>query len=96
MPSSELNIDEKARGGYSPGAGRAEPTKAETIVKLLKGKRGASLEDLKQATGWQGHSVRGLLSGTVKKRMGLAIESETDKAGVRRYGIAGDTPSAEV
>ena len=43
-----------------------------------------------KATGWQAHSVRGLLSGTAKKKMGLDVVSEKDTKGVRRYRIADD------
>ena len=39
------------------------------------------------ATGWQAHSVRGFLSGTVKSRIKLAVTSEKDKAGERRCRI---------
>ncbi|MEQ8747083.1 DUF3489 domain-containing protein [Pyruvatibacter sp.] len=63
------------------------PSKASTIVGLLHGNDGASLAELQQATGWQPHSVRGFLSGTIKKRMGLALTSERDADGERRYRI---------
>ncbi len=64
-----------------------KPTKAELILKRLRSKRGASLDELSKATGWQLHSVRGFLSGTVRKRMGLSVEAETSKSGIRRYRI---------
>ncbi|MEM6464261.1 MAG: DUF3489 domain-containing protein [Pseudomonadota bacterium] len=64
-----------------------KPTKADIIIKLLGSKQGATIDDIRKATGWQAHSVRGFLSGTVKKRMGLSIENEPDKTGVRRYKI---------
>ena len=40
-----------------------------------------------EVTGWQAHSVRGFLSGTVKKKLGLPLVSDTGKDGVRRYRI---------
>ena len=68
----------------------APTTKAELILSLLRRPKGASISDLSKATGWQAHSVRGFLSGTLKKKMGLAVVSEKDTKGVRRYRIAKD------
>ena len=65
-------------------------TKTEQILSLLKRPKGATIADLAKATGWQAHSVRGFLSGTVRKKMGLAVVSEKDTKGVRRYRIAKD------
>ncbi len=42
------------------------------------------------ATNWQSHSVRGFLSGTVRKRMGLILVSELSEQGLRRYRSTGD------
>ena len=62
-------------------------SKGQQVVKLLARATGASIEDLMKATGWQQHSVRGFLSGTVKKKLGHELISEPDKYGVRRYRI---------
>lgn len=59
------------------------------MIRLLHQPVGATLADLMQATGWQAHSVRGAISGTLKKRLGLGITSETDADGLRRYRIVG-------
>jgi hypothetical protein len=63
-------------------------TKHGTVLQLLSRKGGASIAELEKATGWQAHSVRGFLSGKVKKRMGLPLRSEPTEQGVRRYMIA--------
>jgi hypothetical protein len=42
-----------------------------------------------KATGWQAHSVRGFLSGTVSKRMGLNLVSAKRDDGERRYSLKG-------
>ena len=62
-------------------------TKVATIVGLLRGKDGATLPDLMDASGWQAHSVRGFLSGTLKTKHGLSVESEKGDDGLRRYRI---------
>jgi hypothetical protein len=45
---------------------------------------GASIAELQQVTGWQPHSVRGFLAGTVKKIPGASLTSEKEE-GERRY-----------
>jgi hypothetical protein len=68
---------------------RHTESKADRVVTKLRGAKGATVATLMQATGWQAHSVRGFLSGTVKKKLGLTLVSEIGKDGVRRYRIAG-------
>lgn len=70
-------------------AKQAAGTKAAVILKKLAAAKGATLEQLMEATAWQAHSVRGFLSGTVKKKLGLALTSEVGKDGVRRYRTVG-------
>jgi len=41
-----------------------------------------------KATNWQAHSVRGFLSGTLGKKMGLKIESSKTNDGERVYSLA--------
>ena len=64
-------------------------TKQASLLALLQRSNGATLGDLMAATGWQAHSVRGFLSGTARKRMGLRVNSEKDSAGQRRYCVVG-------
>lgn len=51
----------------------AKSTKAEQVLKKLRSARGATIDMLMQATGWQAHSVRGFLSAVVKKKLGLNL-----------------------
>lgn len=60
---------------------------SEAAIDLLRRKNGATIADVQKATGWQAHSMRGFLSGTVRKRLGLDVESESDSKGMRRYRI---------
>ena len=63
-------------------------TKSATVLAMLESKSGTSVSEIVASTGWQNHSVRGFLSGTVKKKLGHAIASEVID-GERRYRIAG-------
>ena len=67
---------------------KPKPSKSHKILTLLRRPNGATVAELSKATNWQTHSVRGFLSGTVKKRMGLKVFSERDDKGARRYKIA--------
>jgi hypothetical protein len=40
-----------------------------------------------KATGWQQHSVRGVIAGALKKKLGLAVTSKKAEDGERRYWI---------
>lgn len=62
-------------------------TKMQTCLDLLGRKTGAALSELMVVTSWQAHSVRGFLSGTVKKRLGHSIITSRDHDGGRRYRI---------
>lgn len=64
-------------------------SKSASLIVMLSNKRGASLVQLQKAGGWQTHSVRGFLSGTVKKRLGLPLRSFKTKDGERRYTTVG-------
>jgi hypothetical protein len=62
-------------------------TKSEAILTLLRRKTGASIEELANATGWQAHSVRGFLSGTIKKKLGLDLGVEKRDGATSRYAL---------
>ena len=64
-------------------------SKTAKVLDLLKRSGGASLKELRKATGWQAHSVRGFLSGVLGKKMGLAVRSTKAEDGERRYSMKG-------
>ena len=72
----------------SPDIAQRPGTKGAAITGLLKRNGGATLDELTAASGWQAHSVRGFLSGTLKKKLGHTVASERGEDGVRRYRIA--------
>ncbi|MGD0434974.1 MAG: DUF3489 domain-containing protein [Bryobacteraceae bacterium] len=63
-------------------------SKTAKILALLKRPGGASLSQLQKATDWQAHSVRGFLSGAVKKKMGLRVISAKLADGTRAYRVS--------
>ena len=62
-------------------------SKQQRCLDLLARRDGATLAELMTATEWQPHSVRGFLSGTVKKKLGLMLNSSRDAEGTRRYSL---------
>jgi hypothetical protein len=78
--------DPKPNGRTSPAAIRPG-TKQALLIDLLKRKKGATIEKIVEATGWQPHTVRGTISGTLKKKLGLMVTSEKPDDGPRRYRI---------
>ena len=94
----------KAKAGKKAGAAKrapkgAKPAKAEKgvrdgrktakVLDLLKRPGGATAQELMRATGWQPHSVRGFISGTIGKKMGWAVISTRGEDGGRSYSIKG-------
>lgn len=68
--------------------------KQQVIIEMLKSKEGACLEEMMTATGWQKHSVRGVMAGSLKKKLGLNIQSEI-RGNTRIYFIVPQSESAE-
>lgn len=62
-------------------------TKKQIGLDLLSRPEGASIQEMQQAMGWQSHSVRGFLAGTVGKMTVVSLRSEKSDQGVRRYRI---------
>ncbi len=79
----------KTRIGKNPASKQpGTETKQGRLIDLLRRKGGATIEELTKATGWQAHSVRGAISGLVKKKLGLPVASETVAGRGRVYRIA--------
>ena len=73
----------------APGAkGAREGSKKAIVLDLIKRAEGATLAEIMTATAWQAHSVRGFISGSLGKKMGLKIESEKRADGVRAYRVS--------
>jgi len=73
---------DKPQQSHPPQAERTAPSgKIGVVVDLLRRSEGATIADLVAATGWQKHSVRGAISGALKKKLGLNVVSEKTDAG---------------
>ncbi|MDN2584343.1 DUF3489 domain-containing protein [Aquibium sp. ELW1220] len=66
---------------------RATPTKQDIMIGLLSRPEGASIAEIAERSGWLGHSIRGLMSGTLRKKLGLTISSAKDDTRGRVYKI---------
>lgn len=80
-PSSGKGKDAK------PRATRADSKQAR-LIEMLKRAKGASIEEIVEAFGWQPHTVRGAIAGALKKKLGLEVISEKVD-GRRVYRVVG-------
>src|SRR5580698_6349152 len=62
------------------------PSKQEVVIAMLRLPEGATVDEVASVTGWQRHTVRGVFSGTLKKKLGLALASAQEERG-RVYRI---------
>jgi Protein of unknown function (DUF3489) len=63
------------------------PSKQNVVIAMLQQPEGATVEEVASVTGWQRHTVRGVFSGTLKKKLGLTLASAKEERG-RVYRIA--------
>jgi uncharacterized protein DUF3489 len=85
-------------GKPTPRAG----TKQALMIEMLKRPEGATVEQIAAATGWQHHTIRGAISGALKKKLGLTVEATRirevgpNQAGAKGsatvYRITGSSP----
>ena len=71
-----------------PVATTTAETKQSIVLTMLRRTNGASIAEIIEATDWQPHSVRGFMSGALKKRLSIDVISEKGEDGVRRYYVA--------
>jgi hypothetical protein len=69
-------------------ASQRPASKQAQVIAMLRRPQGATVDAIIAATGWQRHTVRGVISGALKKKLGLAIVSEKAAGGTRVYRIA--------
>jgi hypothetical protein len=70
-----------------PQSEEKRPSKQEAVIAMLRRPEGGTVDEVASATGWQRHTVRGVFSGTLKKKLGLTLASAQEERG-RVYRIA--------
>ena len=98
----------KAKATRTGSADKPTPragTKQALMIELLKRPEGATVEQIAEVTGWQKHTIRGAISGALKKKLGLTVETTRtrevgpNKTGAKGsstvYRITGSSPSTE-
>jgi hypothetical protein len=67
-------------------------TKQALMIEMLKRPEGATVEQIAAATGWQPHTIRGAISGALKKKLGLTVEAtRTREVGPNNTGAMGSS-----
>jgi hypothetical protein len=64
------------------------PSKQDDLIAMLRRPQGVTIGEVVSAMGWQRHTVRGALSGTLKKKLGLTLASGKEERG-RVYRLVG-------
>ena len=86
-PTKKATRAKKAPKSAKKAAGARDGSKTATILEMLKRSGGATAQELLKATGWQPHSLRGFISGTLGKKMGLTVASAKGEDGERTYSV---------
>jgi hypothetical protein len=86
----QLPVASEPAGG---SAGRRADSKQARVIGLLQRPAGATIDEIASAMEWQRHTVRGLISGGLKKKLGLHVVSERTDRG-RLYRISQDQSAA--
>jgi hypothetical protein len=71
-----------------PQSDSKRPSKKDEVIAMLRRPEGATVDEVARATGWQRHTVRGVFSGTLKKKLGLMLASTKEERG-RVYRVDG-------
>src|SRR5438552_8720683 len=70
-----------------PQSDAKRPSKQDAVIAMLRRPEGATVDEVASATVWQRHTVRRVISGTLKKKLGLTVASAKEERG-RVYRIA--------
>jgi hypothetical protein len=86
--TKQATATDGATGAQTGAKDAREGSKKAKVLELVRQPGGATLKQIMAATDWQAHSVRGFISGSLTKKMGLKIESIKREDGERAYVLA--------
>lgn len=89
MPKSKAKVTEVILPDATGTEAAPRQTKQQLLIDMLGREGGATLAEIVAATGWQSHTVHGAMSGALKKRLGLTINSVKIEGRGRVYRIEG-------
>ena len=91
--ASEPEPEAQPTGKPTPRAG----TKQALMIDMLKRPEGATVEQIAAATGWQHHTIRGAISGALKKKLGLTVEAiRIREVGPNKTGAKGSSTTYRI
>jgi hypothetical protein len=90
--TARATSEPEAAGEPSPRPTPRAGTKQAQMIEMLKRPEGATVEQIAAATGWQHHTIRGAISGALKKKLGLTVEAtRTREVGPNKTGAKGSS-----
>ncbi len=84
----EASAPDKPHGVSQQTNSPRKNTKQALLIELLSRPEGVTIDEVIKVTGWQAHTVRGAMSGSLRKKLGLSITSEKIDFRGRVYRIA--------
>jgi hypothetical protein len=86
-PKTQAPNASRPKGPKKPRS--REGSKQSQLISMLRGAKGATIDEIAKALSWQPHTVRGAIAGALKKKLGLDVTSEKDDKRGRVYRIVG-------
>jgi Protein of unknown function (DUF3489) len=99
-PRAKRRARASAKSGKAASADKPTPrtgTKQAQMIEMLRRPEGATVEQIAAATGWQHHTIRGAISGALKKKLGLTVEAtRAREVGPHRTGAKGSATTYRI
>jgi len=86
MTTRKRKASSKVRSGKTRTT-ISRASKQQRLIEMLGRPAGATIAQLGETLGWQAHSVRGAISGALKRKLGLKVVCDKDEGGERLYRI---------